>query len=138
MKDYPRTGASVIAVRDEKILLVKRGKDPFKGYWSLPGGSQEPGETLEDCARREFKEETSLEAGSLLFVTVLDKIHHKNDGALSHHYVLATYITENSAGEAKALDDADDVGWFTLDNMDALETTPDTQQIISQAMNDLF
>lgn len=138
MNNYPLTGASVIAVREEKFLLVKRGKAPFKGCWSLPGGSQDAGETLEECARRELKEETSLDAGTLLFVAVRDRIAYHDDGSLSHHFVLATYITEDATGEAKAQDDADDIGWFTLDEMNNLETTPDTPEFISEVMNDLF
>ena len=138
MTIIPRTGAGVIAMNDDMFLLIKRGKDPHKGCWSLPGGSQELGETLEECARREFKEETNLDIEGLLFVTIRDRIKYNDDGSVAHHFVLATYITEEVSGEPKAMDDAEDIGWFTLDEMEALETTPGTPEFISNVMNDLF
>ena len=138
MTIIPRTGAGVIAMNDDKFLLIKRGKDPHKGCWSLPGGTQEAGETLEQCARREFKEETNLDVGDLLFVTMRDRIKYNADGSISHHYVLATYISEDISGEPKAMDDAEDIGWFGLDEMDKLQTTPGTPEFISNLMNDLF
>jgi len=138
MQILPRTGASVIVLDNDKTLLIKRGKEPFKGYWSLPGGTQETGETLEECALRELKEETDLDAGQLLFVAVRDQIKHNDDGSVAHHFVLASYVTQDVAGEAEALDDADDIGWFTLDEMNALQITPGTPEFISEMHNDLF
>lgn len=54
------TGVSALIVRDGRVLLVRRGKEPFKGYWSLPGGTVEPGETPDEAVRREVLEETGL------------------------------------------------------------------------------
>jgi len=138
MSVRPRTGASVIVLEKDKFLLIKRGKEPYKGYWSLPGGSQETGETLEACAKRELKEETNLSAGLMLFAATRDRIAYDENGEVSYHFVLSTYLTEDFDGEAKALDDADDLGWFTLDEMDALQMTPETPEFISQVMNDIF
>lgn len=135
MFEHPRTGAGVIALRNEKILLIKRGKAPYKGHWSLPGGSQEIGETLEDCARREFKEETNLDAGTLTFATIRDRIAYHDDGSLSHHFVLAAYVAKKVSGSAIALDDADDIGWYTVDEMAKIETTPDTPDFIAEVLS---
>jgi len=54
-------GVSGLVVRDGRVLLVRRGKEPYRDHWSLPGGGVEPGETLQDAVRREVLEETGLE-----------------------------------------------------------------------------
>ena len=133
----PNTGASVLVRRQNRFLLIKRGKEPYKGHWSLPGGSQEAGETLEETARRELKEETDLEAETLSFTTIKDRITRSEDGVLQFHYVLATFIANNVKGEPKALDDADDLGWYTLSEMKGILTTPETPNFIEEILADL-
>ncbi len=136
MTHWPKTGCSVLVTSDEKVLLIKRGKDPLKDHWSLPGGSQEPGETLEECARRELTEETALVADRVEFARVRDRMGHTPDGELTHHFVLATFKVETYSGSAKAGDDAADLGWFTLAEMDALLTTPGTPEFIRELLAD--
>lgn len=132
----PITGASVLVYDKDKYLLIKRGKDPYKGHWSLPGGSQEAGETLEAAAKRELKEETDLTATSLKFAKIRDRITHSDDGALKYHFVLATFVTSTFTGEPKALDDAADIGWFSLEEMKTIRTTPETPEFIMEIMKD--
>jgi len=108
----PSTGASVLVYDRDKFLLIKRGKEPYKGHWSLPGGSQEVGETLEEAAKRELKEETDLNAEDLKFAKIRDRITYDADGAIKYHFVLATFVTNLFSGEPKAMDDAADIGWF--------------------------
>lgn len=136
MAHWPRTGCSVIVRRDDRILLVKRDKDPFKGAWSLPGGSQEPGETLKACAHRELLEETDLHADQLEFLVVRDRMGHDHDGKLTHHFVLATFYCETFTGEAVAGDDASDLGWFTIEESRELETTPGTPDFIQDILKE--
>jgi len=133
---WPKTACSVIVQDGDKILLIKRGKEPLMGHWSLPGGSQEPGETLETCAIRELLEETGLQADSVSFARVRDRMGHKEDGTLGHHYVLATFLVEAYSGEARAGDDAADLGWFTFSEMANLLTTPGTPQFIQEILAD--
>lgn len=132
----PKTGASVLVYNKNKFLLIKRGKDPYKGHWSLPGGSQEAGETLEAAAMRELKEETDLTATRLKFTKIRDRITYDDDGNLKYHFVLATFVTNKFTGEPKALDDADDIGWYSLEDMKNMLTTPDTPQFIVEIMKD--
>jgi len=123
-----------LVYQDDKILLIKRGKEPYKGHWSLPGGSQEAGETLEEAARRELKEETGLEARKLIFGKVRDRITYNKDGSLEFHFVLATFITSDFIGTPKAMDDADDIGWDSLDEMQSIITTPNTPEFIMELL----
>jgi len=134
MSIKPRTGASVLVCKADRYLLVKRGKQPYMGYWSLPGGSQEAGETLQETAHRELKEETGLEATTLKFAKVRDRITYNENGNIEYHFVLATFVTHDAAGIAKAQDDADDIGWFSLDEMTNLKTTPETPEFIAEIL----
>lgn len=134
MNHWPKTGCSVFICEGEKVLLIKRGKDPLKDHWSLPGGSQEPGETLEECAIRELFEETSLVAHRISFARVRDRMGHDNAGELTHHFVLATFIIEHYTGTPVAGDDAADIGWYTLEEMNLLKTTPGTPEFIAELM----
>ena len=136
MTHWPKTGCSVLVRKDEKVLLIKRGKDPLKGHWSLPGGSQEPGETMETCAVRELFEETGLTAAKISFARVRDRMGHDENGDLTHHFVLATFIAEEFTGSPEAGDDAADIGWFTLEEMQALPTTPGTPEFIVELIQD--
>ncbi|MDE2459542.1 MAG: NUDIX domain-containing protein, partial [Rhodospirillales bacterium] len=62
----PKVGIGIVLLKDDEVLLVRRGKPPAAGSWSLPGGKQELGETAEEAARRELREETGLECGPMV------------------------------------------------------------------------
>lgn len=138
MNRNPATGASVIVFEDGKVLLIKRGKEPFKGYWSLPGGSHEYGETLEECAARELREETGLDAGKLEFCRVRDRITRDEEGNVVFHYVLATYRALDISGTPKAMDDAMDIGWFTHQQLSCLKTTTGTPEFLEEVLGEEF
>jgi len=135
--NWPKTGCSVIAVRENQILMIKRGKQPYVGYWSLPGGSQEVGETLEACAQRELLEETGLKAEKIKFAAIRDLIGHNEDGSISHHFIIATYLAEQVSGELRAGDDAKEAEWFALEQLDSLKTTPNTVAFIRSVLGKL-
>ena len=114
--------------------MIKRGKEPYVGYWTLPGGSQEIGETLEECARRELFEETGLKAKKVEFAAIRDLIGRKEDGSVSHHFIIATHLAEQVSGELRAGDDAKEAEWFPLDQLDTLQTTPNTVAFIRSVL----
>jgi ADP-ribose pyrophosphatase YjhB (NUDIX family) len=113
--------------------LVRRGKPPRLGEWSLPGGRQEWGETVEAALRREVREETGLDVGPLRFVDVVDLVATEADGTISRHYTLLDYTAEAGPGEPVAGDDAAAVGWFDLTTVATLGLWDETHAVIERA-----
>ncbi|MBL0936924.1 MAG: NUDIX domain-containing protein [Rhizobiaceae bacterium] len=112
--------ASVALVRDGRFLLVKRGRGAARGQYAFPGGRCEPGETVEDAARRELAEETGLVAGGL---TLLRRIEIEGEDVV---YELDVFLAHEAAGTAVAGDDAESLGWFTVGEMERLDITAST------------
>ena len=110
--DRPFVGVGVVVWRDGKVLLVKRGKAPRRGHWSLPGGGQELGETLQEAACREVKEETGIDIDVLGLIDVIDSIRHDDGGRIQFHYSLVDYAALWKSGDLRAGDDAADCRWF--------------------------
>ena len=127
----PLAGASVALWRGaDEILLVKRGKAPLYGKWSLPGGHVEPGETLAAAAERELGEETGV-AGDLAGIAdVVEIIRHDADGRLDRHYVIAVFAGRWRDGIPRAGDDAIDVRWATLERLNEFDLTEGTAEVI--------
>ena len=121
--DYPRPAvtADVAVLRlDEvpEILLIQRKDPPFKDQWALPGGFMEMEETLEETARRELMEETSIRAGELIRFDTYDKPGRDPRGrTVTQVFVM---IWDKKMGEPVAADDAEDFRWFELDNLPEL------------------
>lgn len=112
-------GASVVIVADGAILLVQRGHEPQLGRWSVPGGRVEPGETFAEAAAREAYEETGLEVrigAELWDLTITD-----GDRTFEVHDFAATV----TGGSLRAGDDAADVRWIPLDELDQWPLTED-------------
>ncbi len=136
-RDYPPrpiVGVGVIVWRGNRILLIRRGKSPNRGQWSLPGGAQELGETVFATAQREVREETALDIRILGLVDVVDGIHRDPDGRVKYHYTLVDIAAEAQAGTAVAGDDAAAVAWFTLDEVGSLGLWEETERVIHQSV----
>lgn len=132
-KPIPRIGVSACVWRDGKVLLVERGKEPWKGKWSLPGGSLEFGETVREAARRELAEETGVEADLERLVDIDDAIMRDRAGTPVAHYSIACFTGHWRKGEARAQDDVTSVQWAEIEILDHLDMTPGTAAYIRQA-----
>ncbi|HEY7874765.1 MAG TPA: NUDIX hydrolase [Actinomycetota bacterium] len=116
--ERPLVGVGAVVVRDGALLMVQRGKEPYLGRWSVPGGTLELGEHLTEAARREVLEETGVdvEVGELLGIL---------EWPGTPHYVILDYVaTPRGEDEPRPGGDASAVRWVPLDEIPALECTP--------------
>jgi len=130
---WPRAGASAVLFRGEAVLLVERSGEPSEGLWSLPGGSIEAGETAEDAARREVREETGLDAQFAGLAGVYDIIDRDSDGVVVLHYVLATYFGRTADGGPQPGSDARRARFIALGELADLPMTHGTRFVIEEA-----
>ena len=108
---HPMVGVGGIVIDARGyILLVKRGNEPRKGHWSIPGGLLELGESLLEGVKREILEETGLTVEPKGIVEVVDRLY-KEDGRVRYHYVIVDYWCTVLAGEAQPASDAADLQW---------------------------
>lgn len=118
------------------ILLVERGGQPLRGYWSLPGGLVEPGEKLEEAVRREILEETGLRIEPVRLFEVFERIMRDARGRTEYHYVLADYVCRVSGGALRAGDDVSRAEWVRRADLDRYKITEGTREVIERAYND--
>jgi len=112
-REYPETplvGVGAIIVDQARVLLVRRGREPLKGQWSLPGGLLEIGESLSAGVVREVREETGLTVEPVELIELLDRIHREGE-RVRYHYVIADYLCSVTGGDLKAASDAEAVRW---------------------------
>ena len=123
----PVPAVGVICFRGDAVLLIRRGKPPLEGQWSLPGGRIEPGERVEAAALRELREETGVEADILGLVAVVDGLFP------SAHYVLIDYAANWRSGEPRAGDDATEAAFHRLDGLEGLGLWDQTLAVVREA-----
>jgi 8-oxo-dGTP diphosphatase len=128
--DRPFVGVGVVIWRGDEVLLIERGKGPVSGNWSLPGGKQELGETVQETAHREIKEETALDIDIVGLLDVVDLVRRDDAGRVRFHYTLVDFTANWRAGEAVAGDDAAAVRWVRLDEIDQYNLWDETVRVI--------
>lgn len=131
--ERPYVGVGVVVWRGDEVLLIRRGKPPRKGQWSLPGGIQKLGETVFEAGAREVREETALEIEIIGVVEVVDSIQRDDAGAVRYHYTLVDLLAEWRSGEAEARDDAAAVAWSRADALAAYRLWDETVRVIGLA-----
>ena len=135
MNSLPSPAASVLLVKDDKVLLIKRGKHPSKGLWSLPGGSKEEHESFEECAKRELYEETALVANALEHISTRERVSLDDNGNIARRYIITTFLATQFSGALKAGDDAADAGWFNHLEAQNLKTTDGLMEFLAEHAN---
>jgi ADP-ribose pyrophosphatase YjhB (NUDIX family) len=129
---HPLIGVGALILNRDRILMAQRGKEPLKGWWSLPGGLVETGESLEAAVRREVREETGLEIRPAGVVEIFERIMRDSSGAPEYHYVLIDYLCRVTGGELRAGDDVCAVEWTRRRDLPRLQITEGTLAVIEK------
>lgn len=128
----PLVGVGAVVVDEGRVLLVRRGNEPLRGHWSLPGGLLELGEPLTAGVVREVREETGLTVEPIELIELLDRIY-RQDERVRYHYVIADYLCRVAGGDLKAASDADAVRWVERaewNSHSALQLDPVTVRVM--------
>ncbi len=131
----PLVGVGALIVKDGRIIVVRRGKPPSMGEWSIPGGRVEVGETLRDAVAREALEETGLNVVPGELVEVLERIIRDGEGRIHYHYVLADYLCTVIDGEPTPGSDVLDAMWADNNELESLKMAPITIRVIRKALD---
>lgn len=135
----PIVGVGAVVVHHGRVLVARRGREPLKGKWSIPGGVVELGESLNDAVVREVREETGLEVEAVELIELIDRVQKDSvsDGErIRYHYVIADYLCRVMGGTLDAASDADEVRWVERSEWNshsALALEPITTRVIEAA-----
>ena len=128
----PQVAVGAVVVKEGKVLLVKRNKAPGKGQWAIPGGSVKLGETLQEAAEREIREETGLRIKAKKPVYTFDVIERDEQGRVRFHYVIVDLVADVLGGELHPSDDAADAAWFGLDEIEHAGVNESTRAFLHE------
>jgi len=125
-REYPSgpiVGVGAIILNQGKILLAKRGVEPGKGRWSIPGGAVELGEGLHEALKREVMEECGLDIEVDRLMDVVENLVPDEDGRLRFHYVVVYFLARLRGGTLKPASDVADAQWVPLDQAETYDLT---------------
>src|SRR5262245_30041496 len=135
-REYPArpiVGVGVVVWHGDRVLLVRRGKPPRVGHWSLPGGAQHLGETVAEAAHREVMEEVGLEVALGDIVATVDMIERDPADRIRYHYTLIDFVAEASSIALRPGSDAADARWFRVAEIGLLGLWSETVRVIKLA-----
>ena len=120
-------------LRPGAALLVRRGRPPALGQWSIPGGAQKLGETAEAAARRELAEETGIEAGPLSLIAHVDSIHRDDAGRVQFHYTILDFAARWQGGAPVAGSDVTAAAFVPFSRLGELGLWSEAHRVIALA-----
>ena len=121
--DQPVVGVGAVIIQAGKIALIKRGNEPSKGKWTIPGGLVELGESPEKAVIRETKEEVGLDVDNPNLVEVVSNVDLDDQGKVKYHYVIVDYLVHVKSGTAEASSDAMELRWVPFDEVEEYDLT---------------
>jgi 8-oxo-dGTP diphosphatase len=127
---HPQLAVSAAIFRDDRILLVRRARSPARGFYSLPGGRVEFGETLHEALHREVDEETALKIEIIGLAGWREVVPGTSGGG---HYLIMSFAARWLAGEPVLNDELDDFKWLSPDDLSNLKLTGGLQEVIQAA-----
>ena len=128
----PLTGVGAVAIKNGKILLVKRAFEPGKGKWSIPGGLVELGERLVEACAREMEEETGIKVHILELINAYDMIVPDDSGKIMYHYVLIDFLAKPIGGTEKASVEVLEMKWVTYDEAKSMDLTNSARNALQE------
>ena len=138
--DCPIVGVGAVIVTDEQVVLVRRGREPLLGQWSIPGGVVEVGESLRQAAAREALEETGLEVDVGEVLEVFESIvpgSKPHAGKAQYHYVIIDFLCHTKSGELRAGGDALEARWVRRDELAKFKVSDSACKVITKALERL-
>lgn len=129
----PLVGVGAVIIKDGKILLVKRGNEPNKGKWSIPGGLVNTGESLEDALKREIMEEVGFEIDVEDVACVSEEVFREN-GDVKYHYIIIDFFANIVGGELRVGSDAVDAKWVKLNEIDSLDVVDFVKKLVNRIL----
>jgi 8-oxo-dGTP diphosphatase len=142
-REYPErpiVGVGGVIIENGRALLIRRGSEPLRGEWSIPGGTLELGESLQEGVARELREETGLEVRVLDLIEVFDRIFPDDGSRPSEskqrprfHFVIADYLCERLGGEPRAGSDVTDVVFASEDELAQYHLTETATRVLKKA-----
>lgn len=136
-REYPEgplVGVGAVVLHGSRVLLVRRGGQPSRGKWSLPGGLVELGETTAEAICRELDEECHLSVRVVGVAGVIDRIVRDAAGLVRYHYVLVDYLAYAETEAVTADSDAAEACWVEVDRIEGLDVTEGLVDMIRRAM----
>lgn len=130
----PQLAVSAAIVRDGKVLVMRRAREPAHGLFTLPGGRVEPGETVHEAVTREIREETALEIALAGLAGTHDAIRHDAAGRLVQHYVILAFAARWIGGDVVLNDEHDTYRWLAPAELGSLPTTDGLAAIVARAV----
>ena len=131
-RELPRVGVGAVVIHEGRILLVKRASPPGKGFWAIPGGLVELGETVREAAERELLEETGISVRARDAFYIFDFIDRDADGTIRYHYIIVDFLADYLGGEPRAADDVSDARWLSPAEAAAMNLSPTTRKLLEQ------
>lgn len=131
--EQPRPSCHAALLDNGRVLLVRRAVEPYLGYWGLPGGGVELGETVEEAVRREVEEETGIRCQVERFLVYRDAINREESGRVRFHYVVMFFAARPTGGRLRAGDDAAEARWVPREELDRYPLVPGVPEIIRMA-----
>jgi len=135
--DRPVIGVGAVIICDGRILLEKRGNEPGKGKWSVPGGIVELGESPEQAVVREVQEETGLRVRKPILIDVVNNLTMDETGKIKYDFVIIDYLVAVEGGDAKAASDAEELNWVPLNDVHNYSLTLSIQEFFRRNMEKL-
>jgi 8-oxo-dGTP diphosphatase len=138
--DRPVVGIGGVVIENGRALLIKRGSEPLLGQWSIPGGTLELGESLQEGVARELLEETGLTVRVLDMIEAFDRIfldpatpRPEDRSRPKYHYVIVDYLCERLSGQAQAGSDVTDIAYAAEEELETFQLTATATRVLHRA-----